>query len=653
MSVLRMIETEARGSIHDPNIPISQAFDLLGGEETFTGKKLGTEDLLKATPARASIALIAQSIASMPLDLFRRLDEPSDKERADDHPLHRKLRWQASSSMTAYRFREAQYMNLLVYGDSFSELELRGNGEIKSMRPLPTRSVRIVTEAGEISRYEVTTRTGGTRRVKPERMFHIGSMSPNGIVGWLGADRAKEAIAVYLAMEEFGGRWFSNGAHLETILEVPNVLNDKAYKRLRESFSGVHRGLSNVGTTAILEQGTKVNTISSSPEQSQFLESRKFQAEEVARAFGVPPPLIGLLDRATFNNIHELIQQFYQATILPLLTLYEQEVSRQLLLPRERDLFFAEFNPDVLLRANLKDRFEAYGIAVQSGIFSRNEIRAKENMRPVDGGNEILTPLNMERPGEGERSAKPSTEVRASPSVRREITSAFRGVMESTMGSLLRIEMREVRKAIDRFLRRGEVDDFLNWVEDFYFDRHPELVRGKMSPVFTNFANAIASAAASEAGVEPLEAIRLNAFVEEFTEGFVNRQASRSRGRITDRISSPPEDTDPADAIETTIADWDTARAESIARDEAQQMSNAVARTVFVAGGVISLVWRTVGDSCPLCNELSGKRVGPLGSFVDQGEALNPDGDISPFVPQTKISHPPLHDGCDCIVVPG
>lgn len=652
---------EGRGSIENPSVPISQAFDLLVDEPLRSGVRFTPEGAMKATAVLAAVRILAETIAHLPLNLFRRLD-PRGKDLARDHPLFPVLHDRANPEMTAFTFRETQMVSLLIWKNAYAQIEADSRGRIAALWPLPGGTTRLVREGNRRVRYESVI-DGRLRKFMPGEVFHISTLSLDGWEGWFSTQLIREAIGLALATEEFGARWFGQGSRSSVVLKHPNQLTDEAHQRLRREWREMHVGLANMHKPAILEEGMDLKEISVPPEQSQFLESRKFQVNEIARAFRIPPHMLGDLERATFSNIEQQNLEFHQDTMLPWLKRWEQEINRQLLLERERPVLFAEFNADAILRGDLESRFKAYFTARQGGWMSTNDVREKENANPIPGGDDYLRPLNLvevgttvEEPNGNGGSAGRATRsvvLRRSVAIRRRLILAFIPLLGSTLGRLSRIEVREVKKAVDRFLRRGDVTAFLEWLATFYFDEFPELLTEQMLGPFQSLAETIVAAAVEEVGGEPLDQERLDAFVREYTTGFARRHAAESRRRLAGLATDPPGEVDPAAAILDAIAEWDTARSKIDGQDEGYQMGNAIARVAFMAAGVLHLIWFTFGDNCPYCDSLSGRRVGVDVPFLGQGEALNPADADGPLIASSDVRHPPAHSGCDCMVGPG
>ncbi len=252
------------------------------------------------------------------------------------------------------------------------------------------------TQTGKIKYTYSDDITNQTYVYRPDQVFHLKSLSIDGVTGLSPIAQAREAVGLSLATEEYGAKFFGNGARPGGVLEHPGILKDP--EKLRESWNKVYQGTRNSHKVAVLEEGMKYHTIGIAPEDAQFLETRKYQVNEICRIFRVPPHLVGDLERATFSNIEHQSIEFVQHTIRPWLVRWEQAISRSLLDEKERLLYFAKFNVDGLMRGDYKSRMEGYAVGRQNGWLSANDIRGLEDLPPIpkeQGGDVYLVNGNM------------------------------------------------------------------------------------------------------------------------------------------------------------------------------------------------------------------------------------------------------------------
>ncbi|MBR3719369.1 MAG: phage portal protein, partial [Firmicutes bacterium] len=244
--------------------------------------------------------------------------------------------------------------------------------------------------------YTYTTAEGQQVKLDPLDVLHIPGLGFDGIIGYSPIALEKNAIGLGIAAEEYGSRFFQNGARPSGVLTHPNTVKDP--KRLRENWNAAYGGSANGSKVAILEESMTFTPISLPNNEAQFLETRKFQVEEICRIFRVPPHLVGNLDRATFSNIENQSIDFAVHTIRPWLVRIEQAMNRALFAENEKGHFYVQFNIDGLMRGDYKSRMEGYAIGRQNGWLNANDIRALENMNPIpeeEGGNTFLVNGNM------------------------------------------------------------------------------------------------------------------------------------------------------------------------------------------------------------------------------------------------------------------
>lgn len=385
------------------------------------GETVNARTAMQLTAVYACIRVLSESIAQLPLQLYR-ID--GDKRiKAIDHPLYFLLHDEPNPEMTSFNWREALMMNLLVFGNGYSQIIRNGKGQPIALYPLMSDKMKVSRDekTGKIyyeytfSDKEVSTakEQQETVRLEPSEVFHVPGMGFDGLVGYSPLAMAKQAIGTGLACEKYGAKFFVNSAIPTGVLEHPNVLNQETAERLRESWNDIYGGSGKAGRVAVLEQGMTYKPISITPEQVQFLQTRKFQTGEIARIFRVPGHMIGDLDRATYSNIEQQSIEFVKYTLDPWLTRWEQAIQRQLLTPEEKKTYYTRFNVDGLLRGDYQSRMNGYAVGRQNGWFSTNDIRDLENMERIpeeQGGDFYLVNGNMTKLEDAGLFGKDNTE---------------------------------------------------------------------------------------------------------------------------------------------------------------------------------------------------------------------------------------------------
>lgn len=368
----------------------------LGGRETYTGRQIGANDALASSAVFACVRILAETVGSLPLHVYRRL-AGGGKETDPSHRLYPLLHDAPNPEMTSMEFREAIVGHLALRGNAYAEIERDAGARPIALWPLrPDRmDVRrdLVTRR-LIYRYELPNST--LVLIDPANLMHLRGLSADGVIGYSPIALLREPIAFALALEEYGARLFGNNASPGGVLSVQKPLSATARKNLKDSWEEYHRGLSNAHRVAVLEEGVSWQAIGIAPEDAQFLETRKFQTAEIARIFRIPPHLIGDLEKATFSNIEQQSLEFVIHTIRPWLVRIEQAIKRDLFRGETgQRTHFAEFKVDGLLRGDLLSRYQAYTQAHLNGWMTANEIRDLENLNPLPGGDDLLIPLNV------------------------------------------------------------------------------------------------------------------------------------------------------------------------------------------------------------------------------------------------------------------
>ena len=383
------------------NKTIGSNFSFMMGGST-SGKSVTERSSMQMTAVYACVRILSEAIAGLPLQLFR-YKEGGGKERATDKNLYRLLHDEPNPEMTSFVFRETLMTHLLLWGNAYAQIIRNGKGEVIALYPLMPNKMSVDRdEKGQLyytysrANEEAATMTGNTVILKPSDVLHIPGLGFDGLVGYSPIAMAKNAIGMAIACEEFGAKFFANGAAPSGVLEHPGTIKDPA--KVRDSWNSTFGGSANSGKVAVLEEGMKYTPISISPEQAQFLETRKFQINEIARIFRVPPHMVGDLEKSSFSNIEQQSLEFVKYTLEPWVVRWEQALSRALLSITEKPTYFFKFNLEGLLRGDYQSRMNGYAIARQNGWMSANDIRELENQDRIpaeEGGDLYLINGNM------------------------------------------------------------------------------------------------------------------------------------------------------------------------------------------------------------------------------------------------------------------
>ena len=358
------------------------------------GKSVTVSSAIQMSTVYACVRVIAETIASLPLHVYEATDKGNMK--ATEHPLYHVLHDEPNLEMTSFILRETMLSHLLLWGNSYCQIIRSGRTQVIGLYPLMPDHMEVDRDKSGNLQYTYTTSEGRTVLLSSDDVLHIPGLGFDGVMGYSPIALERNAIGLGLAAEEYGGKFFANGARPSGVLTHPNTVKDP--KRLRESWNTAYGGSANANKVCILEEGMTYAPISIPNSEAQFLETRKFQVEEICRIFRVPPHLVCNLDRATFSNIEHSSIDFAVHTIRPWLVRIEQAINRALFSDQEKARFFVRFNIDGLMRGDYKSRMEGYAIARQNGWMSANDIRELENLNPIsdeDGGNAYLCNGNM------------------------------------------------------------------------------------------------------------------------------------------------------------------------------------------------------------------------------------------------------------------
>ncbi len=377
-------------SLSNPATWLAEAF---GATVSDAGVSVNEHTSMKASAVYACVTLIAKAIGSLPLKVYRRKQNGDSVEVPDTLPYYL-LHDEPNPVMTSCVWREFLAANVLLGGNAYAVIGRNKANQVLDLFPVHARAVTPSRVDGR-NQYAVRLPDGSEEIVDQSDMLHVPGLGFDGLSGksvitWA----ARQAVGLALATEQHGSRIFSNGAKLGVVLKHPKTLSKPAADRLAIQFEQQHVGLSNVAKTLILEEGIDVSNVSMNNEDAQFLETRRFQVEDIARFFGVPPHMIGHTEKQSSwgTGVEQQTLGFLIFTLLPWLTRFEQEFNRKLF---PRSPFYAQFKVQGLMRGDSKARSEYYASGHQNGWLTTNEIRKAEDLEPVPGGDTLFVQTNL------------------------------------------------------------------------------------------------------------------------------------------------------------------------------------------------------------------------------------------------------------------
>jgi len=376
---------------------VGSGYSFMFGRTT-SGKPVNERTAMQTTAVYSCVRILAETLASLPLHVYA-YKEDGGKELVHDHPLYALLHDEPNPEMTSFVFRETLMSHLLIWGNAYAQIVRDGAGRVVGLYPLLPNMMDVDRDAKGNLVYTYSRqsdenpnfKTMGDITFRSDEVLHIPGLGFDGLIGYSPVAMAKNAVGMTLACEEYGASFFANGANPGGVLEHPGVLKDPS--KVRESWNSVYKGVTNAHKVAVLEEGMKYHQIGIPPEEAQFLETRKFQINEIARLYRIPPHMVGDLEKSSFSNIEQQSLEFVKYTLDPWVIRWEQALQKALFLPGEKGKYFIKFNVDGLLRGDYESRMNGYATGRQNGWFSTNDIREMENLNPIsdeEGGNLYL-----------------------------------------------------------------------------------------------------------------------------------------------------------------------------------------------------------------------------------------------------------------------
>lgn len=670
-----------RGTPANPDAWMRRFF---GGIDSKAGVTVDEETALKYSAVYGCVRIISETIASLPLNVYTRLER--GKEKNTNHNLYRILHTQPNEEMSSFLWREMMLAQILLWGNHYSQIIRDGYNRVLELWALLPERMKVERRQSDKKRiYRYQPASGSQIIFEENDILHIPGLSFDGLVGKSPLSWYREQIGLGLAMEEYSSRFFSEGMHAGGVFTTPNKLKQTTYDRLKEELKKKYTGLKKAHGTIIFEEGLKFDKMSINPNDAQLLESKKFQLEEIARIFRVPLHLLQNLDRGTFNNIEHQSISFVVHTIRPWLVRTEQSMNIKLFAEYEQDKNFAEFVVDALLRGDTTARFEAYTKGIQNAVYSPNDVLEMENRNPYEGGDKHFIQLNMQPveqigefmrgraieikgdeirmlPKETENTLEIEREKRAirSAKARSRLAKSYKGLFENVITRLVKREKVDILNIAKKTLGERDAQIFNSEIDDYY-KKHVDFVRKHTKPVFNTYAEAISLEAAEEIGYDlKLESkrfaddVRIEKFMEEYQESFNGRYTKENERVIREIVAKAlKENKDPLEALEMEFNHWEEKKPEIVSTKETIKMASAISILVYKFAGIRKLIWRNTGrKTCVYCQNLDGKVVGIEETFIPAGLNYNPKGADGSMKIVGPRMHPPLHRGCMCMISP-
>lgn len=693
-------------SVHPARLDDPRTMFYEASGDDATGLELSESEVLGWPALIQALRMISWSIGMLPCPIYEITGNGKGKLRtAEEHPLHWVLHDEPHPEYTPFEFKSCMAFRAAFQGDAYGQILWRRGGAVENIFPMETHRMTTRRVNGQLV-FEYNE--GGRVRVFPaDEILHIKGFNDGGILGFALNQISRTTLAKGVAMDRFGARVFRNGMTSGAVIEAEQPFkfnNDEEKKRFYDKIQESMSGQDNWHRVIGLPYGMKLKNLGVSPKDAQLIEGLTFQVQDIARLTGVPPSLLMELSRSTFTNSEQQMLQFVQLCLGPWITNIEQRFQKSLLTKTDRKKYVIKFLVDALLRTDLKTQNDALRVAVGQPWMSVNEARDLKELQPLEGEqyNEVALPLNMANPGgdpgltpdgttppappqaggnapaqdgdadTGQRSAREyrnagrsgyvSAEKRASKAsaikARVGLRDVFEPLITDAAGRQMRAEIRELNKIVEKHLGTRDASSLGAALEKYYRNNpaYAKAIEKILGPVMRSYANAVAKAAGAEMGQDPPN---LGDFIDNYTKGFTARQADSHLGQL---LQLANESDDPYDAINLRLKEWGVGRAggmgktaaEKLGGREAIQFGDAVAREALRRMGVKELVWIANSSACPICEELDGSVVGIEEGFVEASGEIDPaDDEVSALQVYSRVLHPPLHNGCACMLAAG
>lgn len=633
------------------------------------GRVITEPDALGVVAVYACVRVLAETVASLPLHLYRRL-QPRGRERATAHPLYWILHARPNPEMDRMPFWEALLGHAALRGTAYAEIQRDRDARVTALWPLnPSKMAPDRTREGRLFwRYRLPD--GAEKLYDRAEILNVPGFGSNGITGYSPIALHAEAIGLAQDTQTFASEFFRNDATPGGVLAAKDTLSDEAYARMKASWEDAHKGVGNAHRVAILEEGVCWQQIGLNSRDTQFIEQRRFSVEEAARLFRLPPHAIGDLSHATFSNIEHQGLELVTMSLRPWAERFEQAIERCLLTPLEQQTYYVEHLFDGLLRGDIQTRYAAYSISHQNGWNSANDIREMENQNPIppdQGGDTYMVQLNMVPAGmlgetqggggggddAGQRALPIESRATGSAASRLRLADRYERLFRDAARRVVNREVAEVRTAARRHLLRRDAQSFQAWLRDYY-QRFGETATRNLLGVMSTYGDAILEDAAAEIGSSDAMAEELAPFVQTYASGFGEHYAESSLAQLEDVLASAATDgTDQLDAIEKRLDEWAEKRPRKVASNETIRLAGALVLARWARGNIKRIRWvANPGKVCRFCRKLNGQVVGIEQAFADVGDEIEGGGTDQPLKVNRKTTHPPIHSFCRCGLQP-
>lgn len=570
-----------RSTLANPEAWFIRAF---GGQQSSAGVDVSEDSALSISTVFAAVRIISETLATVPVKVYERMDR--GKREARENRIWSVLHDEPNEEQTPIEFYEMLQGYVELTGSGYAQIIRDGNGKAVEMWPLPTNRVKPRRTSAGMLVYDVRLPIEERDITLPfDDVLTVRGFSRDGIKGLNVVDTMREPLGLAMALDRFAGSYFGNNAQPAGILSHPSKLGPEAKKNLKAGWEEMHKGVSRANRVALLDEGIQFTALTIDPQKSQALESRKLSVNEVSRIFNLPPHILKDLERATFSNVEQQAIEFVTVSMRPRFRRFAQALEKKFILPSQRNKLYIEHVIEELLVGDIKTRFEAYAVAKANGWMNANEIRAKENQNPYEGGDEYHIQLNMvpvrllpdiyEKPEEAPDGTSDEGEAdddNGSNSTRTAVWDALRARQERAYMHLftdaaarcIRAEIGAVRKLLKKTNDGADRTGFYAGIDSVY-EEHERFVQRAFMPSVLTYTESLGYMIADGRDVEPTE---LQAIAGEY----VRRMASALVGMSAKEL----RDSEDVDAL---LTEWEQ-RAGEIAKREVSAVGAAVTKYI-------------------------------------------------------------------------
>jgi HK97 family phage portal protein len=487
------------GFYENPAVPLTAPDEnfiaTFGGGSTTAGITVNHSTAIAYPPLWRAVNLVSGDVAKIPFDLYRRKKNNS-RELATKHPAYKLVRRKSNKWITAYSFKKLLTYHALWYGNGYALIVRNGGGMVENLVPLDPASMSIMQADGELWYIPQGMRNSDGKQVRyrAEDVFHLKGLSHDGLIGYDVISVMRHQLGLGMAAQEFGARYFSNGASMGGVLMVPGRFDEDKARNILQMWNEMATGVAKSHKVGVLQDGVEYKQITSTMEQSQFTETRQFEVRSVANIMGVPPHKLGDDTRTAFASLEQENQSYLQECLDQWLCAWEDEAYDKLLGETEKrlDSHFFEFNRKALIRTDISTENQVMIEQLNNGVLSLNDVLAIQNKPPVEGGDKRRIPLNMGMLDEEGNIINPNQEMTPDepPDDAQEAEETPDDTnteeMEQALENLLRDRVERMvnieRNKVKQLAKRG--GNFLSALDEFYQQHESKMIE-TLTPVIT------------------------------------------------------------------------------------------------------------------------------------------------------------------------